>query len=96
MKRILVVDDQAYVREILCELLANEPGLAVAGAGADGREAVALADRLRPKRSGATGEADGDAVVAGRGPGGTCRRSSKLATRVRFPSPAPSPDLHER
>jgi len=48
MKRILVVDDQAYVREILCELLANEPGLAVAGAGADGREAIALADRLHP------------------------------------------------
>ena len=48
MKRILVVDDQAYVREILCELLANEPGLAVPGAGADGREAVALADRLHP------------------------------------------------
>jgi DNA-binding NarL/FixJ family response regulator len=48
MKRILVVDDQAYVREILCELLANEPDLIVAGAGADGREAVALADRLHP------------------------------------------------
>ena len=48
MKRILVVDDQAYVREILCELLANEPGLAVAGAGPDGWEAVALADRLEP------------------------------------------------
>jgi len=48
VKRILVVDDQAYVREILCELLANEPGLAVAGAGADGREAIALADRLEP------------------------------------------------
>jgi DNA-binding NarL/FixJ family response regulator len=48
MKRILVVDDQAYVREILSELLANEPGLAVAGAGADGHEAVVLADRLRP------------------------------------------------
>jgi DNA-binding NarL/FixJ family response regulator len=48
MKRILVVDDQAYVREILSELLANEPGLVVAGAGADGHEAIALADRLRP------------------------------------------------
>jgi chemotaxis response regulator CheB len=48
LKRILVVDDQSYVREILCELLANEPDLAVAGAGADGREALALADRLHP------------------------------------------------
>jgi CheY-like chemotaxis protein len=44
MKRILVVDDRAYVREILCELLANEPDLAVAGAGADGREAIACAE----------------------------------------------------
>ena len=50
LKRILVVDDQSYVREIPCELLANEPDLAVAGAGADGREASALADRLHPER----------------------------------------------
>jgi DNA-binding NarL/FixJ family response regulator len=50
MKRILVVDDQAYVREILCELLANEPGLTVAGAGTDGREAIALADRASSRR----------------------------------------------
>jgi DNA-binding NarL/FixJ family response regulator len=48
MKRVIVVDDQAYIREILCELLANEPGLVVAGAGADGREGIALADRVRP------------------------------------------------
>jgi DNA-binding NarL/FixJ family response regulator len=48
MKRVVVVDDQAYVREILAELLSNEPGLMVAGTGSDGKEAVALADELRP------------------------------------------------
>jgi DNA-binding NarL/FixJ family response regulator len=48
MKRVLVVDDQAYVREILTELLSNEPGLVVAGTGCDGKEAIALTDQLRP------------------------------------------------
>jgi len=48
MKRVLVVDDQAYVREILTELLSNWPGVVVAGTGSDGSEAVALADELLP------------------------------------------------
>jgi DNA-binding NarL/FixJ family response regulator len=48
MKRVVVVDDQAYVREILTELLSNEPGLVVAGTASNGTEAVALADELRP------------------------------------------------
>jgi DNA-binding NarL/FixJ family response regulator len=48
MKRVIIVDDQAYVREILTELLSNEPGLVVAGTGSDGKEAIALADELRP------------------------------------------------
>jgi two-component system, NarL family, response regulator LiaR len=47
-RRLLLVDDQDYVREMLRELLANEPGLVVAGVAANGREAVELAGRLRP------------------------------------------------
>lgn len=46
--RILIADDQALIRAGLATLLASQPGLAVAGQAADGREAVRLARELRP------------------------------------------------
>jgi DNA-binding NarL/FixJ family response regulator len=46
--RVLVVDDQTVVREGLVLLLGLLPGVEVAGAAADGREAVLLAGSLRP------------------------------------------------
>lgn len=46
--RILLVDDHAVVRAGLAQLLASEADLEVVGQGADGREAIALADRLQP------------------------------------------------
>jgi DNA-binding NarL/FixJ family response regulator len=44
----LIADDQAMVREGFGALLAAHDGLRLAGLAADGREAVALARRLRP------------------------------------------------
>jgi DNA-binding NarL/FixJ family response regulator len=48
MKRVLVIDDHAYIRETLVELLDNELDLSVVGSGADGAAAIQLADRLEP------------------------------------------------
>jgi DNA-binding NarL/FixJ family response regulator len=46
--RVLVADDQALVREGLVTLLGLIPGIEVAGAAADGEEAVQLAREVRP------------------------------------------------
>jgi DNA-binding NarL/FixJ family response regulator len=46
--RVLVADDQELVRTGLRVILDTQPGIEVVGAAADGREAVALAHRLRP------------------------------------------------
>jgi DNA-binding NarL/FixJ family response regulator len=46
--RVLVVDDQPLVREGIASLLALEPGLAVVGTAADGAQAVAVAEQVRP------------------------------------------------
>ena len=46
--RVLVVDDQALVREGLMTLLAIAAGIEPVAAAADGEEAVALAARYRP------------------------------------------------
>jgi DNA-binding NarL/FixJ family response regulator len=48
MKQVLVIDDHAYMRETLVELLDNEMDLTVVGSGADGAAAIALADELKP------------------------------------------------
>jgi DNA-binding NarL/FixJ family response regulator len=46
--RLLVADDNPVVRAGMSNLLATVPGLSVVGSAADGREALALVDHLRP------------------------------------------------
>jgi NarL family two-component system response regulator LiaR len=46
--RVLVVDDHAVVREGLRTFLELQDGIEVAGEAADGEEAIAVAERLRP------------------------------------------------
>lgn len=46
--RVLVVDDQKTVREILCSNLESEPDLEIVGTAADGEEAIAAISRLQP------------------------------------------------
>jgi NarL family two-component system response regulator LiaR len=45
---VLIVDDQAIVRKGTCALLAEVDSIEVVGEAADGREAVAQANKLRP------------------------------------------------
>jgi two-component system, NarL family, response regulator LiaR len=46
--RVLIVDDHSVVREGLRSFLELQDGIAVAGEAADGAEAVAAVERLRP------------------------------------------------
>jgi two-component system chemotaxis response regulator CheB len=46
--RVLVVDDSAYVRKVVRQMLARSPFIEVVGAAHDGTEALDLADALRP------------------------------------------------
>ncbi|MGA8209991.1 MAG: response regulator transcription factor [Nocardioidaceae bacterium] len=46
--RVLIADDQDIVRAGLTTILSAQPGIEVVAQAADGREAVALARRLRP------------------------------------------------
>ena len=46
--RVLVVDDAANLRELLTVLLDVEDDFEVVGTAADGRDAIAQAQRLRP------------------------------------------------
>ena len=47
--RVLIVDDHAVVREGLRTYLGLQDGIEIAGEAANGREAVAEAERLRPE-----------------------------------------------
>ena len=46
--RILIVDDSAYVRKVIRQMLSRSPFLEVIGAARDGREALEMADELQP------------------------------------------------
>lgn len=46
--RVLVVDDSAIARRIICAMLSSDAQILVVGEARDGREAVELAEKLRP------------------------------------------------
>jgi two-component system, chemotaxis family, protein-glutamate methylesterase/glutaminase len=46
--RVLVVDDSAYVRKVVSEMLSRSPSLQVVGTARDGDEALEMVDRLKP------------------------------------------------
>lgn len=46
--RVMIVDDSAFVRKVVRELLRDHPMFEVVGAAGDGREAEAMIERLRP------------------------------------------------
>jgi len=46
--RVLIADDHAMIRDGLASILAADPRIEVAGMAADGREALRLAQELRP------------------------------------------------
>jgi DNA-binding NarL/FixJ family response regulator len=48
MIRVLVVDDQALIRQAVTDILSAHPGIAVVGEAADGQQAVARTAELRP------------------------------------------------
>src|SRR3954447_5379759 len=46
--RVLIVDDSAYVRKVVRQMLSRSPSLEVVGAARDGEEALELVEQLRP------------------------------------------------
>lgn len=46
--RVLVVDDSAFMRKVMRSIISADPAMQVVGEAGDGREAVALAESLRP------------------------------------------------
>src|SRR6186713_1200719 len=46
--RVLVVDDSAYIRKVVKEMLSRSPAIEVVGTARDGQEALEQAERLRP------------------------------------------------
>lgn len=46
--RVLVVDDSALMREVICDFLRAAPGIEVAGTACDGKEALSLLESLHP------------------------------------------------
>ena len=46
--RILIVDDSAYVRKVIRQMLSRSPFLEVVGTARDGREALELTEELKP------------------------------------------------
>src|SRR5262245_63243748 len=48
MVRVLVVDDSAYVRKVIRQVLGRSPFIDVVGAARDGREALEMTAELKP------------------------------------------------
>ena len=46
--RVLVVDDSAYVRKVIKQMLSRSPFIEVVGAARDGNEALEMVEQLRP------------------------------------------------
>lgn len=46
--RVLIVDDSPFMRKVMQSMIAEDPSMQVVGEASDGREAVALAESLRP------------------------------------------------
>ncbi len=46
--RVLIVDDSVVIRKVLCEALASDPAIEVAGTASDGRVALAKLEQLKP------------------------------------------------
>ncbi|HET6955151.1 MAG TPA: chemotaxis-specific protein-glutamate methyltransferase CheB [Vicinamibacterales bacterium] len=46
--RILIVDDSAYVRKVIRQMLSRSPFFEIVGTARDGREALEMAEELRP------------------------------------------------
>jgi two-component system, chemotaxis family, protein-glutamate methylesterase/glutaminase len=46
--RVLIVDDSAFMRKVLEEIIRTDPRLEVVGQAKDGREAIAMAQTLQP------------------------------------------------
>jgi two-component system chemotaxis response regulator CheB len=46
--RVLIVDDSAYVRKVIRQMLSRSPFIEVVGAARDGQEALELVENLRP------------------------------------------------
>jgi DNA-binding NarL/FixJ family response regulator len=47
-KAVLIVDDNAFIRHVLCEAFKNKSDLKVCGEAANGKEAIEKAQELRP------------------------------------------------
>lgn len=48
LTRVLVVDDSAFVRKVLTQMLSRSPFIEVVGGARDGQEALEMVERLRP------------------------------------------------
>src|SRR4029078_1179012 len=46
--RVLIVDDSAYVRKVIRQMLSRSPFIDVVGAARDGKEALEMAEALKP------------------------------------------------
>lgn len=47
-KSVLVVDDNAFIRQVLCRVLASEAGFDVCGEAGNGQDAIEKAQALHP------------------------------------------------